>query len=102
MRSSWIQNRTSQSWSRVYSGSSRHHKSVLPPRDVNMILTRVIQDYQTALASAKKEQDDDKHDEPLHKRRKTEDPLEPKVQGALLLQAMLQLPSPYNDTIING
>ncbi|KAH9943000.1 ARM repeat-containing protein [Epithele typhae] len=40
--------------------------------------------------------------EPRHKKRKTEDPLEPKTQGAVLLQSILRLPSPHNDIVLDS
>ena len=59
------------------------------------------QDYQKAVKLASQAEDKQGEEEPRHKRRKTEDPLEPKVPGAVLLQSMLRLPSPHNDIVLH-
>ena len=52
-------------------------------------------------SSMSKPKAEEPKDEPRHKRRKTEDPLEPTIPGALLLQAMLRLPSPQVDVVLD-
>ncbi len=59
-----------------------------------------LQDYQRALASTGHDEEKANED-PRHKRRKTDDPLEPKTQGAVLLQSMLRMPSPHNDVVLD-
>ncbi|RDX53030.1 ARM repeat-containing protein [Lentinus brumalis] len=59
------------------------------------------QDYQRALASAGHDEEKANED-PRHKRRKTDDSLEPKTQGAVLLQSMLRMPSPHNDVVLDS
>ncbi|KAH9950104.1 ARM repeat-containing protein [Amylocystis lapponica] len=62
------------------------------------------QDYQTAM-SVQAEQPDHPALEPLRRRARTEveaDPLEPKTQGAVLLQSMLHLSAPHNEPVLNS
>ncbi|TBU50501.1 ARM repeat-containing protein [Dichomitus squalens] len=60
-----------------------------------------LPDYQKVVELASREEKEPS-EEPRHKRRKTEDPLEPKVPGAVLLQSMLRLPSPHNDVVLHS
>ncbi|KAI0751271.1 ARM repeat-containing protein [Daedaleopsis nitida] len=60
------------------------------------------QDYRHAITSSSKAKEEEPAGELRHKRRKTEDPLEPKTQGALLLQAMLRLSAPHNDVVLDS
>ncbi|PIL36686.1 hypothetical protein GSI_00375 [Ganoderma sinense ZZ0214-1] len=62
-----------------------------------------LPEFHKAFAAAAA-QDEEKaaDDEPHHKRHKTQDPLEPKVPGAILLQSMLRLPSPHNEIVLTS
>ncbi|KAH9853868.1 ARM repeat-containing protein [Lenzites betulinus] len=61
-----------------------------------------LADYQRAVETASKPTEEHVADDPRYKRRKTDDPLEPKTQGAVLLQSMLKLPPPSVDQILNS
>ncbi|RPD62032.1 ARM repeat-containing protein [Lentinus tigrinus ALCF2SS1-7] len=76
-------------------------KALLVPCVLRLKSSQQLQDYQRALASAGQDEEKDA-EEPHHKRRKTDDPLEPKTQGAVLLQSMLRLPSPHNDIVLDS
>ncbi|KAI1793004.1 ARM repeat-containing protein [Ganoderma leucocontextum] len=76
---------------------SEEDKSLLVPCILRL---KPLPEYQKALAAASKEEDKAADDGPRHKRHKTEDPLEPKVPGAILLQSMLRLPSPHNESVL--
>ncbi|KAI0721971.1 armadillo-type protein [Cerioporus squamosus] len=79
---------------------SEENKPLLVPCILRLKSSQVS-DYQRALTSAG--QDEEKEtEEPRHKRRKTDDPLEPKTQGAILLQSMLRLPSPHNEAVLDS
>ncbi|KAH9894177.1 ARM repeat-containing protein [Cubamyces lactineus] len=56
-------------------------------------------EYKRALEISQKAAEEHTEEEPKHKRRKTEDPLEPKTQGAVLLQSVLRLPSPHVEIV---
>ncbi|KAI0637703.1 ARM repeat-containing protein [Trametes polyzona] len=60
------------------------------------------QEYRRAVEAASKSAPEPKDDEPKHKRRKADDPLEPTTQGAVLLQSILRLPSPHVDVVLNS
>ncbi|KAI0662958.1 ARM repeat-containing protein [Cubamyces menziesii] len=56
-------------------------------------------EYKRALEISQKAAEEHTEEEPKHKRRKTEDPLEPKTQGAVLLQSVLRLPNPHVEVV---
>ena len=64
-----------------------------------------FQEYRKLLASRNSEAQlpETETSEPPRKRSKnaaSEDPLEPKTQGAVLLQSMLRLSAPHNDVVV--
>ncbi|KAI8985005.1 ARM repeat-containing protein [Trametes punicea] len=61
-----------------------------------------LSEYKRAVAATSKADEELKRDGPPNKRRKTEDPLEPSVQGAVLLQSILRLPSPHVEVVLNS
>ncbi|OBZ71991.1 Nucleolar protein 9 [Grifola frondosa] len=66
---------------------------------------KTLPDYKVALSSRDPEVKGKTEDESHKKRRKTdvdEDPLEPKTQGAVLLQSLLRLPAPHSQVVLNS
>ena len=66
----------------------------------------VLQEYREALANteAKASQANEERDNRPNKKRPprdAQDPLEPKIAGALLLQSLLKLPSPHNQIVLD-
>ncbi|OSD01821.1 ARM repeat-containing protein [Trametes coccinea BRFM310] len=61
-----------------------------------------LAEYKRAVEAARKAAEEPQDEEPKHKRRKTEDPLEPSIQGAVLLQSMLCLPSPHVNIVLDS
>ncbi|KAI0643707.1 ARM repeat-containing protein [Trametes meyenii] len=59
-------------------------------------------EYKRAVEAASKLAEEPPKDEPRHKRRKAEDPLEPTTQGAILLQSILRSSAPGVDVSINS
>ncbi|GBE79200.1 Nucleolar protein [Sparassis crispa] len=69
-----------------------------------VLRVRTLEDYKAAL-TARGEQPADAEKRPSGRRGRSnveEDPLEPKTQGAVLLQAMLRLPAPHNELVIDS
>ncbi|KAI0334862.1 ARM repeat-containing protein [Cubamyces sp. BRFM 1775] len=58
-----------------------------------------LAEYKRAIETSQKAAEEHTGEEPKYKRRKTEDPLEPKTQGAVLLQSVLRLPSPHVEVV---
>ncbi|CAL1702092.1 unnamed protein product [Somion occarium] len=58
-------------------------------------------EYRVAVEKAPKQPDTNERQAP-RRRKEAEDPMEPKTQGAVLLQSMLRLESPYNEFIVNS
>ncbi|KAI0356684.1 ARM repeat-containing protein [Trametes cingulata] len=61
-----------------------------------------LAEYKRDVEAASKSTEKQTEEEPRHKRRKTEDPLEPKTQGAVLLQSVLRLPSPHVNIVLDS
>ncbi|KAM5532714.1 hypothetical protein V8D89_013606 [Ganoderma adspersum] len=61
---------------------------------------KTLPDFHKAFAAAASEDKKAADDEPRHKGHKTQDLLEPKVPGAILLQSILRLPSPHNEPVL--
>ncbi|PPQ90881.1 hypothetical protein CVT25_007351, partial [Psilocybe cyanescens] len=62
-----------------------------------------LPDYHTALAEKTKNDESASHSHSHHhKSRAVQDPLEPKIQGSVLMQSMLRLPEAYNQFVIDG
>lgn len=63
------------------------------------------QEYKTALTNCENTKNVEKEQKPGDKRRHgykaSDDPLEPKTQGALLLQSMLHLSAPHHECVLN-
>ncbi|KAI0676770.1 ARM repeat-containing protein [Trametes maxima] len=79
--------------------SSEDGKKLLVPCILRL---KPLGDYKRAVEVASKSAEERPKEELRHKRRKTEDPLEPTTQGAVLLQSILRLPAPDVDVVLNS
>ncbi|CDO74124.1 hypothetical protein BN946_scf185043.g174 [Trametes cinnabarina] len=61
-----------------------------------------LAEYKCFVEAARKAAEEPEAEELKHKRRKADDPLEPSVQGAVLLQSILRLPCPHIDVVLNS
>ncbi|KAI0771524.1 ARM repeat-containing protein [Trametes elegans] len=67
-----------------------------------LLVLKPLAEYQRAVEAASKDTKEAKDDSLQHKRRKPENPLEAKTQGALLLQSILRLPAPHVEVVLNS
>ncbi|KAI0829359.1 ARM repeat-containing protein [Trametes gibbosa] len=61
-----------------------------------------LAEYQRAVEAAGQVTEEQPAHESRHKQQKSDDSLEPKTQGAVLLQSILKLPSPYVGEVLNS
>ncbi|EMD40990.1 hypothetical protein CERSUDRAFT_149573 [Gelatoporia subvermispora B] len=81
--------------------STPEDKKLLVPCTLRLL---PLQEYKTALSRRKDQatENDDEHAKKRGKAKANDDPLEPKTQGAVLLQAMLRMSSPVNEAIVDS